>query len=178
MSTINRPTTPQRNTRQRINSTPTPASNKAIKGSGRQQATPTRTLVSPAATLSKKFSTSNPDVRSIGTVTYDQRGNTQSGIKAPNSRMMRTASGQAIAIRRSSSRSSLGNHPVFVPMAPRSQSVEPSSSRSRPQDYLYSPTNYQNGNGDTNPSLFSFLPDLNFGSPEPEGMMSYLLIYN
>ena len=158
-------------------STPNPTPSKTMKGSGRQQATPTRTLVPPTTTLNKKFSTSIPDMRSIGAVTYDQRGITQTSINAPNSRMMRTASGQPIAIRRSSSRSSLGNHPVSVPMAPRSQSVEPLSSRPRPQDNLYSPTNYQNGNGDNNPSLFSFLPDLNFGSPEPEGVMSYLLIY-
>lgn len=177
MSTVNlpitnRPTTPQRNTRQRISSTPTPAPTKALRGSGKKLSTPTRTLAPPAAALSKKFSTSNPDLRSIGggVATPDHRGNPQSGLRAPNSRMMRGASGQSFAIRRSSSRSSLGNHPVSVPMAPRSQSVEPSSNRSHLQDHLYSPTNYQNGSGDNNPSLFSFLPNLNFGSPEPEGM--------
>ena len=132
-------------------------------------------MAPPAGALSKKFSVSHPDMRSIGTP--DQRGNPQSGLKAPNSRMMRT--GGQIAVRRSSSRSSLGNHPVSIPLAPRSQSVEPSSSsRSYPQDQLYSPTNYQNGSGDNNPSLFSFLPNLNFGSPEPEGVILYLLIFN
>ena len=131
-------------------------------------------MAPPAGVLSKKFSTSHPDMRSIGGGTPDQRGNPHSGVKAPNSRMMRTPSGQPIAVRRSSSRSSLGNHPVSIPLAPRSQSVEPSSTRSYPQDQLYSPTNYQNGSGDNNPSLFSFLPNLNFGSPEPEGVVSYL----
>ena len=112
-------------------------------------------------------------MRHIGGGTPDQRGNPQSGLRSPNSRMMRTPSGQPIAVRRSSSRSSLGNHPVSIPLAPRLQSVEPSSNRSYPQDQLYSPTNYQNGSGDNNPSLFSFLPDLNFGSPESEGVVSY-----
>ena len=175
---INRPTTPQRNTRQRISSTPTPTPTKVFAGSAKKQATPTRTMAPLAGALSKKFSISHPDMRSIGG-TPDQRGNPQSGIRAPNSRMMRTPGGQSIAVRRSSSRSSLGNHPVSIPLAPRSQSVEPTSSSSRyPQDQLYSPTNYQNGSGDNNPSLFSFLPNLNFGSPEPEGVASCLLIFN
>lgn len=108
-------------------------------------------------------------------MTPDQRG---SALRAPNSRMMRTATGQPMAVRRSSSRSSLGNHPVSIPVAPRSQSVEPTATRSYAQDNIYSPTNYQNGSGDNNPSLFSFLPNLNFGSPEPEGVASYLLIFN
>lgn len=166
MSTINinRPTTPQRVTRQRISSTPTPAPSRTLKGNARTQATPTRTLAPPAASLSKKFSSSIPDMRSIGSQSV-------SGLRGPNSRMMRTASGQPMAVRRSATRSSLGNHPVSVPVVPtRSQSVEPTSTRSYPQDNLYSPTNYQNGSGDNNPSLFSFLPNLNFGSPEPEGV--------
>ena len=124
----------------------------------------------PAAALSKKFSSS---VQSIGGA--EQRGNLQSGLRAPNSCKMRTTSVQPIAVRRSASCSFLGNHPVSVPVAPRSQSVEPSSSGSYPQD---SPTNYQNGSGDNNPSLFSPLPNLNFGSPEPDGVVSLLLHFN
>ena len=176
---VNRPTTPQRNARQRIGSTPTPAPTKTLPGSAKKQATPTRTLAPPAGALSKKFSTSHPDMRHIeGGITPDQRGNPLSGIRPPNSRMMRTASGQPIAVRRSNTRSSLGNHLVPIPLAPRSQSVEPSTtSRLYSQDQLYSPTNYQNGNGDNNPSLFSFLPNLNFGSPEPEGALSHLLMF-
>ena len=124
--------------------------------------------------LSKKFSSSNPDMRSVGRT--EQKGTPQgTGLRPPSSRMMRSQSGQAIAIRRGSSRSSLGNHPVIiVPTVPRSQSVEPSG-RPRPKDDLYSPSDYQNGNGDGNPSLFSFLPDLNFESPEPEGVSCLLL---
>ena len=180
MSAINRPTTPQRNTRQRISSTPTPAPTKALKGNAKKQATPTRTMAPPAASLSKKFSASIPDMRSIGGgVTPDHRGNPHSGIRPPSSHMTRTASGQRVPVRRSATRSSLGNHPVPVPVVPRSQSVEPTSTRpSYPQDNLYSPTNYQNGSGDNNPSLFSFLPNLNFGSPEPEGVAQQLLIFN
>ena len=126
--------------------------------------------------MSKKFSTSNPDMRSVGR--NDQKGTPQgTGLRPPSSsKMMRSQSGQAITIRRSSSRSSLSNHPVTTPKAlvPRSQSVEPSG-RPRPQDNLYSPSDYQNGNEDDNTSLFSFLPDLNFGSPDPEGMSCLLM---
>lgn len=180
MSAINRPTTPQRNARQRItstSSTPAPLPTKALRGSSKKQATPTRTMAPPAASLSKKFSASIPDMRNIGGgVTPDQRGNPHSGLRPPSTH--RTASGQRIPVRRSATRSSLGNHPVPVPVVPRSQSVEPTSSRpSYPQENLYSPTNYQNGSRDINPSLFSFLPNLNFGSPEPEGVVWYLLIF-
>ena len=182
MSTINRPTTPQHNTRQRISSTPIPVPTKALKGSAKKQATLTHTMAPPATSLSKKFSSASmiPDMRSIsGGVTPDHRGNPHSGIRSPSSHMTRTTSGQRVPVRQSATRSSLGNHPVPVPVVPRSQSVEPTSTRpSYPQDNLYSPTNYQNGSGDNNPSLFSFLPNPNFGSPEPESVAQYLLIFN
>ena len=98
----------------------------------------------------------------------------ETGLRPPSNRMMKSQSGQTIAIRRGSSRSSLGNHPVtVVPTVPRSQSVE-ASGRPQPKDDLYSPSYYKNGK-DGNPCLFSFLPDLNFGSPEPEVMSCLLL---
>jgi len=159
LSTLNnRQKTPERNTCQRIGSTPTPT--RTLRGSS-QQATPTRNSLG-APTLSKKFSTSILDMRSVGRT--DQKG---IPIKTTYS-SGKSQSGQAITIRRSSSRSSLSNHPVTTPKAlvTRSQSVEPLG-RPRPQDNLYGPSDYQNGNEHGNMSLFSFL---NFGSPDPEGM--------